>query len=88
MSIRTCLVTGKKGNSKEFYRFTVQKGKLAFDSSQRQKNSGRGGYIEKSEKALERLLSLEKKIKHFLKINKVVIEKEVIEEQKFKLSSF
>lgn len=87
MSIRTCLVTRKKSDPKNFYRFTVQSGKLVFDSG-KQKNSGRGGYIEKSEKSLDRLLHLAKKIKHFLKEDRVMIEKEVIEGQKFNLSSF
>ena len=77
MPIRTCLATGNKQESSELWRFTVQEGMLKFDTPKNQ-FPGRGGYIEKTDKALKRLPSLGKKIKHFLKCDSVQIPEEEI----------
>lgn len=82
MSVRTCLVTGKKENPKNLFRFTVQNGVLIFDKSFRKKHPGKGGYVIKSEQALEKLKFLSKKVAYFLKEERVLIEEKVIEEQK------
>lgn len=88
MSIRTCLVTGKKIDSKTLFRFTVQKGVLVFDKSFKNKNLGRGGYVEISEKSLEKLNFLGKKVAYFLKEDSVLIQKNIIEKQKKNVLNF
>ncbi len=82
--IRTCLVTGQKAEQSAFFRFTVRDGMLVFDDQK--KYSGRGGYVIKDEKALEKLSHLEKKLTHFLRTT-VKIDQKAIEEQKQLLST-
>ena len=69
----------KKAEQSAFFRFTVQNGHLVFNTNK--KNKGRGGYVEKNEKSLEKLKKLGKKLSHFLK-TPTKIDSEVIEEQK------
>ncbi len=80
MPLRTCLVTGKKDEAETFFRFTVQDGRLVFDTHQ--KASGRGGYVVKEVEALDKLSFLNKKIVHFMNVKKVIIKPAVIEAQK------
>ncbi len=82
MPIRTCLVTGKKGEQSSFFRFTVQKGVLIFDD--RIPSPGRGGYVEKTVDSLKKLKKLEKKVSHFLK-KKLMIDEKILEDQQKKI---
>ena len=86
MPIRTCLVTGKKGEPSQFFRFTIIDGELIFDVDA--KNLGRGGYVIKEVQALDRLPHLIKKVVHFMKVTgSLKIEKEVIEKQKGRITN-
>lgn len=82
-SLRTCLVTGKKSASADFFRFVIQDGNLLFDTNK--KNPGRGGYVLKTKEALEKLQKISGKIKHFLKSKKCDISDTVIRDQIEKL---
>ena len=67
MSIRTCLVTGKKDSPENLFRFTVVEGSLVFDPDKSErKNSGRGGYVVREKEALGKLIFSEQKNCSFL----------------------
>ncbi len=69
MPIRTSIVTGQKKEQSEFLRFTIQGGLLVFDGDV--KNKGRGGYVEKDEKLIQKLPKLKGKIKYRLRVKSV-----------------
>jgi len=74
---RTCLVTKQKAPASALFRFTVQGGQLVFDTDVKQ--AGRGGYVVKSEEALEKLPKLRGKLAHFLKVRQVEISADEVE---------
>lgn len=80
---RTCLVTKTKAHPGAFLRFTVQNGQLVFDTIK--KAPGRGGYIVKDIKALEKLPRLSGKIAYFLKVKKAEVCNEEIKRAKLML---
>lgn len=82
-TLRTCLITNTKSDPSDFFRFTIQDGKLVFDTHK--KNPGRGGYVKKNTEALEKLAKIPGKIMHFLKSKKCEISDTVIAEQKAKV---
>lgn len=65
MNLRTCLATNKTLPVTELQRFTIQDGVLLFDRMY--KNSGRGGYLIRDVKVLDRLNKLKGKINYKLK---------------------
>ncbi len=75
MPIRTSIVTGKKAEQGEFYRFTVQDGVLVFDNIQ--KNKGRGGYVEKDPLMIKKIKKMRGKIRYLLKVDTVDIPDEI-----------
>ncbi len=80
---RTCLVTKTKAHPSALLRFTVQNCELVFDTNK--KASGRGGYIVKDIKSLEKLPKLAGKIAYFLKVKKVEVSAEEIKKGKLML---
>jgi predicted RNA-binding protein YlxR (DUF448 family) len=78
---RTCLVTKTKAHPDALLRFTVQNGGLVFDRDH--KAEGRGGYVIKDKAALAKLPKLAGKIAYFLKVKKVEVSGEEIEQAKF-----
>ena len=73
---RTCLVTGKKLSPSQLLRFTIRDGKLVFDKDLDRPAEGRGGYVENSTEALDKLKNnpkLKGKISHFMKVGKFEI---------------
>lgn len=75
-SLRTCLVTGQKLSPQQLVRFVITDGKLIFDSACARPQPGRGGYIENTPEAFEKLKNnpkLKGKISHFMKVGKFEI---------------
>lgn len=83
MLFRTCLVTKKKLSKQQLYRFTIQNGELIFD--QKKINIGRGGYVEKNEKSIKKLIKLSQKIQYYLKTSCIKISPEIISQKVEKL---
>lgn len=78
--LRTCIVTGKKSASADFFRFTIQNGVFTFDG--KKKNNGRGGYVEKNKESVLKIKKIRGKISHFLKTKDIKIPDDILEKVK------
>ncbi len=72
MPIRTSIITGKKDEQKNFWRFTCQDGVLVQDG--KTPNPGRGIYTEKDPELCKKLPKLRGKIAYKLGVKKIAVK--------------